>query len=208
MPASCQRDGRPKVIGRIRQKKLAAREHVRAVVHCLSHLQLDLSVPRNVLRPINIGTEARGHHEGVPFLYNTTTGYAKWDAPCTHEPSNHLRVVIGADEGSPLFSACMFLHSKNVAVRLVRDELILVCNMERHSLSSYLRHGPSLQHKAQVACILPSSHELQRSDEAYFISFKRYSFGSGGLYFKTYFVLQLGNGMHVFLVLLTEVCLR
>ena len=116
---------RPRVIGKIKQRKLAAREHLRAVLNVLSQLDVDLAVPQNVLKPIDVANEDRSHHDGIPFVWNKTTGVSRWDAPCQYEKSGHLRLVLSADEGSPLFAAVMFLHSKHVSMRLVRDELRL-----------------------------------------------------------------------------------
>ena len=108
-------------------KKLAAREHLRAVLHCLDQLDVDMAVPKNVLKPMDPLLELRSHHEKVPFITNKTTGVSRWDAPQESEKQDHLRLVLAADEGSPLFAAVMFLNSKNVAVRLARDELPLCC---------------------------------------------------------------------------------
>ena len=127
---------RPKVLGEIKQKKLAAREHLRAVLNCLNHLDLDMSVPKNVLRPIDPTCEFRSHHGHLPFISNKITGCSRWDAPVDVEESNHMRLILGADEGSPLFTAVMFLHSKNVAVRLARDEL----QLEGMQLGVEVRH--------------------------------------------------------------------
>ena len=120
-------DLRPKVLGKMKQKKRAAREHLRAVLNVLSQLDSDLAVPQNVLRPIDCPHEERCFHGDIPFLWHKGSGAAKWDAPNQFEKTEHLRVVLGADEGSPLFSAVMFLHSKSVSVRLVRDELRMCC---------------------------------------------------------------------------------
>ena len=84
-----------------------------------------MSVPKNVLRPIDPTCELRSHHGDLPFISNKNTGFSRWDAPVDVEESNHMRLILGADEGSPLFTTVMFLHSKNVAVRLARDELQL-----------------------------------------------------------------------------------
>ena len=116
---------RPKVIGRIKQKKIAAREHLRAVLNCLSQLELDLAVPQEPLKRVDPTCEVRLFHGNAAFRWNKVDGTAKWDTP-TDRPGcagQHLRLVLHADEGSPLFSAVMFLHSRNVAVQLVRDEL-------------------------------------------------------------------------------------
>ena len=111
------------MISGMKQRKLAAREHLRAVLNCLNQLELDLAVPENILRPIDPTCETRCHYDDIPFITNGTTGCARWDAPCKHQPHSHMRLVLGADEGSPLYAAVMYLHSKDVAVRLVRDEL-------------------------------------------------------------------------------------
>ena len=111
----------------MKQRKLPAREHLRAVLNCLNQLDLDLAVADNILRPMDPSCESRHHYNGIPFVSNGTTGSARWDAPCEHDPRRHLRLVLGADEGSPLLSAVMFLHAQNVSVRLVRDELSHVC---------------------------------------------------------------------------------
>ena len=118
---------RPKVLGEIKQKKLAAREHLRAVLNCLNHLDLDMAIPKNVLRPVDPTCEFRSHHGHVPFISNKTTGCSRWDAPNDFLDASHMRLILGADEGSPLFTAVMFLHSNHVAVRLARDELQLDC---------------------------------------------------------------------------------
>ena len=177
----CLMNPRPRAISGIKQRKLAAREHLRAVLNCLNQLDLDLSTPETILRPIDTSCEMRTHYDNIPFVTDQNTGCSRWDAPCEYMENSHLRLVLGADEGSPLFAAVQFLHSRDVAVRLVRDELQLgpkirvmqcfvsVCAPDTHFTCK-------MDGQAQAACILSASTPLQPSHEATIACNKMYSF--------------------------------
>ena len=117
-----QLENRPKTIAAIRQKRLAAREHLRAVGNILKQMDLDLCVPQEPLRPIDPSKDMRGFYDRRAFRWDGTSGTAVWDSPDLQHGTQHLRLVLQPDEGSPLWSAFQYLVSKNAAVHFIRDE--------------------------------------------------------------------------------------
>ncbi|CAE7242670.1 unnamed protein product [Symbiodinium microadriaticum] len=114
---------RPKAISKIRQKKLSAREQMRACMHVLSVLDLELLVGTVVLRPLDPARgEKRMVEDGKAWLWDPATGEASWDC-LTPRHQSHLRLVLAPDEGSTLWAAFTFLASQNFKVNFVRDEL-------------------------------------------------------------------------------------
>ncbi|CAE7299579.1 unnamed protein product, partial [Symbiodinium sp. KB8] len=114
---------RPKAISKIRQKKLSAREQMRACMHVLSVLDLELLVGTDVLRPLDpVRGEKRIMEDGNAWLWDPATGEASWDC-LTPRHQSHLRLVVAPDEGSTLWAAFTFLASQNFKVNFVRDEL-------------------------------------------------------------------------------------
>ncbi|CAE6956521.1 unnamed protein product [Symbiodinium sp. CCMP2592] len=114
---------RPKAISSIRQKKLSAREQMRACMHVLSVLDLELLVGDSFLRPLDAQKgEKRMVEDGKAWLWDPSTGEAAWDCLTPRHQSN-LRLVLAPDEGSTLWSAFTFLASQSFKVNFVRDEL-------------------------------------------------------------------------------------
>ena len=116
---------RPKTLGKIRQRKLVARDHVRALGHTLVQMQLDLRIPSSPLRAVLPTEEARCKHNGRPFRWSFLTGAATWEDVYMEQDPSTPRVVLSPDEGSPMFSAFVFMATKGCLVHLARDELHL-----------------------------------------------------------------------------------
>ena len=114
---------RPKTLGRIRQKRLSAREHLRALGHILSQLDLDILTNDRPMTPILAGEERRAVHHSRPFKWRTSDGTSVWDDIPEAADSCRPRLVLCPDEGSPMFSAWQFLVSRGALVHLARDEL-------------------------------------------------------------------------------------
>ncbi|CAE7029006.1 unnamed protein product [Symbiodinium sp. KB8] len=113
----------PKMISKIRQKKLSAREQMRACMHVLSVLDLELLVGTQVLRPLDTArNEKRIMEDGKAWLWDPNTGEATWDHLTPMHKSN-LRLILAPDEGSTLWAAFTFLANRNFKVNFVRDEL-------------------------------------------------------------------------------------
>ena len=93
---------RPKVLGLIKQRRLAAREEVQAVMHTLSLAGLELRKPERILRPPDLKSgETRLTDASLgPMLWHTESGAAQWDVVLP-EDLQELRVVLAPDEGAP-----------------------------------------------------------------------------------------------------------
>ncbi|CAE7946240.1 unnamed protein product [Symbiodinium sp. KB8] len=71
---------RPKAISTIRQKKLAAREQLQALLHTLNMLDLELKLPEHGLHAADTANgEVRISSPDGCFLWNANTGHAVWD---------------------------------------------------------------------------------------------------------------------------------
>ncbi|CAE7582444.1 unnamed protein product, partial [Symbiodinium sp. CCMP2456] len=129
----------PKTIGKLRQQKLAAREHLKAVLHVVSLLELHLQPPTPLLRPVNPQQlERREYYDGRAYITDERTGAAIWnDIPVEQAPSL-VRLVLCPDEGSPLYSGYQFLAQRGLPLALLRDELQLGI----HQKCSSRRQGP------------------------------------------------------------------
>ena len=118
---------RPKMLKKIKQDRLAAREHLRALGQTLSILGLELQLPEHNLRPLNLEIrEQRLFTNGSAYLWSAETGSAHWD---TVRPASgsELRLTLQPDEGSPMFCTCQFLQAKGFRILFCRDELLPVC---------------------------------------------------------------------------------
>eukprot|EP00439_Symbiodinium_sp_Y106_P029267 s1198_g3.t1 len=95
----------PKVLGLIKQRRLAAREEVQAVMHTLSLAGLELRKPERILRPPDLKSgETRLTDASLgPMLWHTESGAAQWDVVLP-EDLQELRVVLAPDEGGPLWN--------------------------------------------------------------------------------------------------------
>ena len=114
------------MLSRIKQKRLSAREELKAVLHTLSLAGLELCCERP-LRPRDTSQqETREWQGGRPFLCHPTSGEAEWDVLQALEKKK-LRVVLSPDEGGPLWAAFMWLNTKGCKVNFIRDELQLCC---------------------------------------------------------------------------------
>ena len=93
---------------------------MKAVGHILQQMGVDFSVPERPLTPVNWDAQRRAMYGNRAFKYDVFSGCAEWD---TMEPQTGLlRVVLQADEGSPLHSAVQFLMSKQCLIHFIRDE--------------------------------------------------------------------------------------
>ena len=83
----------------IKQKRLAAREELKAVLHTLSLAGMELHKPDHVLRPVDTSSgELRLLKGNKPFLWNPSTGNGQWDYVWD---CSALRLVVSPDEGGP-----------------------------------------------------------------------------------------------------------
>lgn len=116
---------RPKTLSRIKQKKLAAREQLRCVLHVLDILGLELLLPTTRLRPIDLSAgEQRIARKNQHFLWSKDNGEASWDA-ITDASRQDLRLILAPDEGSSLYCSFAWMASAGFPVILLRDELRL-----------------------------------------------------------------------------------
>ena len=114
---------RPKVLKKIRQERLSARELLRCVCHTLNVLDVELRVPDHILRPLDVSTGERRLWVGKQaFLWSPTSGNAHWDSVQEHSASD-LRLVIQPDEGSPMCCVVQYLQSRGHRILLWRDSL-------------------------------------------------------------------------------------
>ena len=120
---------RPKALNKIKQERLASRQELKAVVNVLSHVGLDMDAfyPKQPLLPRG-SNEARHVHqigsENCCFVYDKHSGDSRWDVPM-HAASEDVRLVLCADQGSPLYSCFQYLAFAGLNVWLIRDELLL-----------------------------------------------------------------------------------
>ena len=149
---------RPKTLGKIRQRKLVARDHLRALGNILSQMQLDLNMPLAPLRPVIPGEESRLKHEGRPYKWNHADGSSTWDNVCQDRDPCRPRLVISPDEGSPMFATFQYMAGKGCLIHLARDELLL----GQHFLLAthvFFKLGSCGLAQAQAANALPQIDE-------------------------------------------------
>lgn len=115
---------RPKVLGLIKQRRLAAREEVQAVMHTLSLAGLELRKPERILRPPDLKSgETRLTDASLgPMLWHTESGAAQWDVVLP-EDLQELRVVLAPDEGGPLWSGFQWLAKQGYRIGFLPDLL-------------------------------------------------------------------------------------
>ena len=124
---------RPKALSRIKQERLASRQELKAVANILSHIGLELDgfFPKQPLLPRG-DNESRQVYmvgsENFSFVYDNESGNCRWDVPM-HSASGDVRLVLCADQGSPLFSCFQYLAFAGMNVLLIRDELLLACTV-------------------------------------------------------------------------------
>ena len=149
---------RPKALNAIKEDRLAARQELKAICNILDYAgaKLDAVFPEYPFLPLNPATEMRSscniNGETWSFITNKTTQQSRWDVPLETN-TQHLRLVLSPDEGSPLYSAWQFVCHHWGAVGFNRDESCLSYNI---CLCS--RPGGSLKTKAQAPCILRTGH--------------------------------------------------
>lgn len=125
---------RPKALSCIKQDRLASRQELKAVVNILSHvgMSMDSFFPRNPLKAKVCGREDRQVHtvnnENLAFICDKESGQTRWDVPM-QSASEDLRLVLCADQGSPLFTCFQFLAHSGANISLIRDELLPGRNM-------------------------------------------------------------------------------
>ena len=143
----------------IKQKRLAAREELKAVLHTLSLAGMELHKPDHVLRPVDTSSgELRLLKGNKPFLWNPSTGNGQWDYVWD---CSALRLVVSPDEGGPLWSAFLWLSSRGHKVHFVRDELRLICITGFHAPFQFSRY----------VFLSPHISKLYLSTLPFFISF-------------------------------------
>ncbi|CAE7672747.1 unnamed protein product [Symbiodinium sp. CCMP2456] len=119
---------KPKALSCIKQDRLASRQELKAVVNILSHvgMSMDSFFPRNPLKAKVCGREDRQVHtvnnENLAFISDKESGQTRWDVPM-QSASEDLRLVLCADQGSPLFTCYQFLAHSGANISLIRDEL-------------------------------------------------------------------------------------
>ena len=114
---------RPRALGKIRQKRLAAREQLRCIGHTLSILEVELLLGTRRLRPRDCTQEERRLVvDGKAFLWNPQTGSSTWDA-LVPQDLLEFRLVLAPDEGSSLFCEFSWLAAAGFRVNFLRDEL-------------------------------------------------------------------------------------
>ncbi|CAE6944979.1 unnamed protein product [Symbiodinium natans] len=111
--------GRPKTIGKIKQQRLASKEHLQAVLHVTSLLGLDLEPPERRLAPAEPREQVSRHMYGSDaFLFDQKTGEGWWQMP----DSEVIRLVLQADQGGPLYTAYQWCAAQGYAISFIRDE--------------------------------------------------------------------------------------
>ncbi|CAE7707516.1 unnamed protein product [Symbiodinium sp. CCMP2592] len=116
----------PKVLGLIRQRRLAAREEVQAVMHILSLAGLDFRLSERQLRPPDLRNgEIRLTDASLgPMLWHTESGAAQWDAVLP-EDLQELRLVLAPDEGGPLWAGFQWLAKRGYRISFLPDLMYL-----------------------------------------------------------------------------------
>ena len=94
-------------------------------MHILEQLgtSLDECKPLTPLRSIGNHEERHEHYTGDSFIWHTSTGESEWEM--VGQPT-HKRLIISADEGSPLYAGYRYLLTHGVAINVIRDNLYLV----------------------------------------------------------------------------------
>ncbi|CAE7343813.1 unnamed protein product, partial [Symbiodinium necroappetens] len=114
---------RPRVLKTIKQKRLAAREELKAVLHTISLAGMELQKPDHVLRPADSSSgEVRLFRGNQPFLWSPSTGNGHWDMVLESQ-QNRLRLVLSPDEGGPLWAAFTWMANQGYKINFIRDEL-------------------------------------------------------------------------------------
>ncbi|CAE7260079.1 unnamed protein product [Symbiodinium sp. CCMP2592] len=116
----------PKALGALKEEKLAAKQELKALGNILGHVGFSLdqiwgSCP---LAPVNGDGEMRILHTvdnmSIAFVIDSS-GACRWDSLA--DDSEHVRLVMGADQGSPLYSCYQYLAGHGASITLIRDEL-------------------------------------------------------------------------------------
>ncbi|CAE7403164.1 hemA [Symbiodinium sp. CCMP2592] len=162
----------PRTIGRLKQDRLASREHMRAVLHSLELLDLELApLPFSLRAADPEKHETREMYGSRAFIFNHESGLAEW--VCTpdldDETKSGVRVTLHPDEGGPLFCAWQFLSALGLPVGFSRDETQLVCKKlgsRRRALSLLRVNAKLLQEQAQAADTFSSVPERHTWGEA------------------------------------------
>ena len=100
------------------------------MVNILSHvgMSMDAFFPRNPLTPKACEREERQLHkvnsQNLAFIYDKESGQTRFDIPM-HSASEDVRLVLCADQGSPLHTRFQFLAHAGANISLIRDELLL-----------------------------------------------------------------------------------
>lgn len=116
---------------------------------------MDDIFPKNPLKALSPSSEILTTYtlgdKTMPFITSVDDGGSRWDVP--DADSEHIRLIVCPDEGSPMFSSYVFLATRNASINLCRDELLLclkgmqaecwkcstviVLQQPRHKLSQY-----------------------------------------------------------------------
>ena len=114
---------RPRTSSRIRQERLASKEHLRAVFHVLELLELPLFQPNEQYKAADPSNGVlRWTHEQKAFTFDAKTGEAQWVG--FKDDSPNTRVILNPDEGGPLYSGYQYLAQAHFPISLRRDELL------------------------------------------------------------------------------------
>ncbi|CAE6970138.1 unnamed protein product, partial [Symbiodinium sp. KB8] len=99
-----------------------------AVMNILSHvgMELDAFFPGEPLTATVCGMEERRilelNSQNCAYILNKETGLVRWDTPM-HSATQGIRLVLCADQGSPLHTCFQFLALSGASISLIRDEL-------------------------------------------------------------------------------------
>ena len=115
----------------MKEDRVSAKQELKAVANALSHIGLTMDDlwSTTPCAPINPETEVRCLHcvdnKFMGYVVNKESGKCRWDTHLPQEGSAGLRLILGPDQGSPLFSAFQYLVFHNANIGLIRDELWL-----------------------------------------------------------------------------------
>ena len=112
-------------MSRIRQERLSSKEHMRAVLHSLELLDIELTPCTAYKAADPAKATHRAYHNKRPYIYQEEDGNGQWVD--LQDTGDQVRIVLNPDEGGPLFSSFQFMAAKSAPIAFRRDELSLVC---------------------------------------------------------------------------------
>ena len=112
----------PRALSKIKQDRLASREHLRAVMHSLELLEIRFALPERPLAAADPKNGLRRFvHLGKAYLAKEGSASSQW--VCFDDASSVTRIVLHPDEGGPLYAGFQFLAQKGAPIVFRRDEL-------------------------------------------------------------------------------------